>query len=189
MIIIGNALLSDEIYLERFLCDVAVCKGACCIEGEAGAPLEEKETETLREIFPVIKPFMIDEGIETVIHEGFRVKDKQGEFVTPLVKGKQCAYVYWDDSGIARCAIEKAFEQGLTGFRKPVSCHLYPVRITRYPNYDALNYHRWPICNCARKRGNKEDVRIYRFVKEALIRKYGTDWYEELEAYIDISGL
>lgn len=187
MIIIGNTLLSEEIYLEHFVCDLPVCKGGCCVEGDAGAPLEEHETLILQEIFSLVKPFMMPEGIATVEEYGTWVKDFHGEPSTPLVNGKQCAYVFFDTDGTARCAIEKAGEEGVIGFRKPISCHLYPIRITSYPHYDALNYHRWPICNCARKNGKKLNVRVFRFLKDALIRKYGTEWYEELEAYISYS--
>lgn len=187
MIIIGNTLLSDELYLERFLCDLPVCMGGCCIEGDAGAPLDEHETLILQDIFVHVRPLMIEEGVQTILEEGTWVRDTHGEAVTPLVKGKQCAYVYYDDAGIAKCAIEKAFQLKKIDFRKPISCHLYPVRVTRYPNYDALNYHVWPICNCARKKGKKEGVRIYEFVKDALIRKYGNEWYEEFSAYVNLT--
>ncbi len=184
MIIIGNTLLSDELYKEKFLCDLVVCRGGCCVEGDAGAPLDEHETIILQDAFSKIRPLMIPEGIDTVVRDGTWVHDMNGEAVTPLVEGKQCAYVYYDDSGIAKCAIEKGFELGIIDFRKPISCHLYPIRITAYPHYDALNYHRWPICDCARKRGRKEGVRIYEFVKDALVRKYGQEWYDELQAYV-----
>lgn len=188
MIIIGNTLLSDELYLERFVCDLPVCRGGCCVEGEAGAPLEEQETLILQEIFAKVRPLMIEGGVRTVLEEGTWVRDQHDEPVTPLVNGAQCAYVYYDHDGTAKCAIEKAYNEGLVGFRKPISCHLYPIRITAYPHYDALNYHRWPICNCARKNGKKLDVKIFRFCKEALIRKYGQEWYDELEAYVNLSG-
>lgn len=188
MIIIGNTLLSDELYLERFVCDLPVCKGGCCVEGEAGAPLEEQETLILQEIFAKVRPLMIEEGVRTILEDGTWVRDQHDEPVTPLVNGAQCAYVYYDDDGTAKCAIEKAYNEGLIAFRKPISCHLYPIRVTAYPHYDALNYHRWPICNCARKNGKKLDVKIFRFCKEALIRKYGEAWYEELEAYVNLSG-
>ena len=187
MIIIGNTLLSDELYLERFICDLPVCKGGCCVEGDAGAPLDEHETLILEEIFVHVRPLMIPEGVQTVLDEGTWVHDKQGEPVTPLVNGKQCAYVHYDDADMAKCAIEKAFELGKVAFRKPISCHLYPIRISSYPHYDALNYHRWPICNGARKKGKKEGVRIYEFVKDALIRKYGKEWYEEFNAYVRLT--
>jgi hypothetical protein len=184
MIIIGNTLLSDEIYLEQFVCDLDVCKGGCCVEGDAGAPLTEEETLVLQEIYATVKPYMIEKGIATVEQDGAWVKDIQGEMTTPLVEGGQCAYVFFDEKGIAKCAIEKAWEEGRVSFQKPVSCHLYPIRISEHEHYDALNYHRWPICNCARKKGRKLKVRVYRFVKDALVRKYGQDWFDELEAYI-----
>ena len=176
--------MSDELFTEQFVCDLAVCKGACCVEGDAGAPLEKDEAKILEEIALIVKPFMIEEGVATTARDGAWVKDRQGEYTTPLVEGRQCAYVYYNEAGIASCAIEKAFGEGLIDFRKPVSCHLYPIRITAYPHYDALNYHRWPICNCARRNGKKLKVRVYRFVKDALIRKYGPDWYEELDEYV-----
>jgi hypothetical protein len=187
MIILGKTLLSDELYEERFVCDLQVCKGGCCIEGDAGAPLEEEETKKLTEIAGRVVPFMTEEGIAAVKDQGYWVKDTEGDLTTPLVDGKQCAYVFFDDDGIAKCAIEKAFEECLIDFQKPISCHLYPIRISKYPNYDALNYHRWPICNCARIKGNKLNVRVYKFLKDSLIRKYGEEWFEELEAYIRFS--
>ncbi len=184
MIIIGDTLLSDELYLEQFLCDLNVCKGACCVEGDAGAPLEPHETAILEDVYDHVKPFMIPGGIRAVEAQGHWVGDEQGDFTTPLVDGRQCAYVYYDVGGLAKCAIEQAHGQGLVDFLKPISCHLYPIRITRQPNYEALNYHRWPICDCARKLGRKKKIRVYQFVKDALVRKYGVDWYDELEAYI-----
>ena len=184
MIIIGNTLLSDELYLERFVCDLPVCKGGCCVQGDAGAPLELEETKELQSIFPHVQAFMTEPGLLAVQQLGLWVEDEDGELTTPLVEGNQCAYVFFDQNDIAGCAIEQAYLKGLIRFQKPVSCHLYPIRITSYPHYDALNYHQWPICNCARKKGKKLDVRVYRFVKDALIRKYGSAWYEELEAYI-----
>jgi len=184
MIIIGNALMSEELFTEQFVCDLAVCLGGCCVEGDAGAPLAPQETTVLEEVLPSVMPYMIAEGIATVADDGAWVTDRQGEFTTPLVQGRQCAYVWYDAQGIAKCAIEKAFDEGQIPFRKPISCHLYPVRITAYPHYDALNYHRWPICNCARKKGKALKVKVYAFVKDALVRKYGADWYAELDAYV-----
>lgn len=187
MIILGQTLLSDELYEEQFVCDLIKCKGGCCVHGDAGAPLTEEETVILAEIAGEVAPFMIPEGIETVNSQGFWVKDTDGDLTTPLVDGKQCAYVYYDADGIAKCAIERAFEEGVIDFQKPVSCHLYPVRATKYPHYDALNYHRWPVCDPARKHGKKLNVRVYRFLKDALIRRFGAEWYEELEEYIRYS--
>ncbi len=184
MIILDKALLSDELYTEQFVCDLDVCKGGCCVEGDAGAPLTEEETFILEEISGKVAPFMAPEGIATVGEEGYWVKDFEEDLTTPLVEGKQCAYVYFDKNGIAKCAIEGAWEEGLTDFQKPISCHLFPIRIQTYPNYEALNYFRWPLCDCARVKGKNEQVRVFRFLKDALIRKYGAQWYEELEAYV-----
>lgn len=184
MIIIGNTLLSDEIVQEYFSCDLAICRGGCCVHGDAGAPLEEAETVLLQELQGVIKPFMEDVGLRAVQSQGAWVRDFQGELTTPLAAGGPCAYARFDREGVARCAIEKAWEAGLTAaFKKPLSCHLYPLRINAYRHYDALNYHRWPICECARAKGLGEKVAVFRFVREALIRKYGSSWYEELEEY------
>ncbi len=184
MIIIGKTLISDQVYTEQFVCNLPVCKGACCIEGDAGAPLQEHEIQLMQDVYPAVKPFMIEKGIEEVEKNGLWVKDIQDELTTPLVEGGQCAFVYYDEEGIAKCAFEKAYDDGLIKFRKPISCNLYPIRVVKYPDYDALNYHHWPICNCARKKGKKLKVRVYQFLKEPLIREYGQEWYDELEAYI-----
>ncbi|MFP4065121.1 MAG: DUF3109 family protein [Bacteroidales bacterium] len=188
MIVLDKTLLSDELYTEQFVCDLDVCKGGCCVEGDAGAPLTEEETFILEEISGQVAPFMAPEGIDAVGKDGYWVKDFEGDLTTPLVEGKQCAYVFFDKDGIAKCAIERAWEEGLTDFQKPISCHLFPIRVQAYPNYEALNYFRWPLCDCARAKGKKEQVRVFRFLKDALIRKYGAQWYEELEAYFSESG-
>ncbi len=187
MIIIEDTLISDEIYTECFVCDLPVCHGGCCVHGDAGAPLEKDETAILKDIYPRVKPYMRKVGIDAVDEAGTFVEDIDGEFTTPLVNKQECAYVFFDENNIAKCAIEKAWEEKEIDFKKPVSCHLYPIRITKYSNYDAVNYHRWPICDCARKNGTKLNVRIYEFLKESLTRKYGADWYEQLDAYIQMT--
>lgn len=184
MIILGDCILSDELYEEQFVCDLPVCKGGCCVEGDAGAPLTGEETLILARIASQLIPYMIPEGLAAIDKQGYWVQDEEGELTTPLVEGRQCAYVFFDDAGIAKCAIEKAWEQGLVDFQKPISCHLYPIRVKKYPHYEALNYHRWPLCDCARVKGKGAGVRVYRFLKDALIRKYGVEWYDDLEAYI-----
>ncbi len=189
MIILGNCLLSDELFSEFFTCDLNACRGGCCVEGDAGAPLDEEETVILESISDKFTPFMEHEGISAIDSQGHWVRDEDGDITTPLVEGKQCAYSCFDEKGIAGCAIEKAFEKGLTDFRKPISCHLYPVRIHKYPHYDALNYHRWPLCDPARECGRAGGVRVFRFLREALVRKYGEKWYRELEEYFTQSGL
>jgi len=187
MIIIGETLLSDEIYLEKFVCDIDKCKGACCVEGDAGAPLLEGEKAILEKIVEKVKPYMLEKGIAAVETQGYWVTDIQNEPVTPLIDGGACAYAYFDDQGNAKCAIETAYYNDEIDFLKPLSCHLYPIRVTKHEYYDALNYHQWPICNCARKKGSKLNVRIFRFVKDALVRKYGEQWYEELDEYVKIA--
>jgi hypothetical protein len=181
LIAIENTLVSEDLLEKKFVCDLNACKGACCVEGDSGAPLEENEAHILEEIFDDIKPYMRPEGITAVEEQGKYTVDVDGDLVTPLVKGKECAYVYFDENNTALCAIEKAYKEGKINFQKPVSCHLYPVRITNYKEYDAVNYHAWDICKPACKCGSKLNIPVYKFVKTALIRKYGEDWYKQLE--------
>lgn len=180
MIVIDNTIVSEDILEKKFVCDLTSCKGACCVEGDSGAPLEETETGLLDDIYEDVKPFMTKEGIEAVEKQGKFIVDQDGDYVTPLVEGKQCAYVFYQD-GSTKCAIEKAHSEGLTDFKKPISCHLYPIRITKHSSYDAVNYHRWEICKPACSCGTKLNVKVYQFLKEPLIRKYGFKWYEELK--------
>jgi hypothetical protein len=184
MIIINNTSISDDLYLVRFCCNLERCLGACCVAGDAGAPLEEAEIPTLEDELEYIKPFMTERGINAVEQNGVFDYDIHGKFVTPLVNDGECAFTNFSD-GIAYCSIEKAYYDGRTNFRKPVSCHLYPVRITRYEKFDAVNYQKWNICKPALKLGNKEGIPLYEFLKEALVRKYGLDWYKQLEKEIN----
>jgi len=183
MIIINNTSISDDLYMVRFCCNLERCMGACCVAGDAGAPLEEAEISVLEDELEKIKPFMTERGIKTAEEHGVFDYDIHGKFVTPLVNDGECTFTNFKD-GIAYCAIEKAFFEGKTRFRKPVSCHLYPVRITEYQNFDAVNYQKWNICKPALKLGNKEGIPLYKFLKEALVRKYGLKWYERLEEEI-----
>jgi len=181
MIAIENTLVSDLLLEKKFVCDLHACKGACCVEGESGAPLEKEEIEILQGILEKVKPFMNAEGIAEVEKEGVFVIDSDGDIVTPLVEGdKHCAFAVFE-KGIAACAIEKAYLAGKIKFKKPVSCHLYPVRITKYKEFEAVNFHSWNVCKPARTCGNKLNVPVFKFLKEPLIRKYGKNWYEELE--------
>lgn len=183
MFAIGDALVSEDILEKEFVCDLSKCKGACCVEGDAGAPVEAREGEILAEEFANIRPFLRPEGLKAIEEQGTTVIDPaDGELVTPLVNGAECAYVIFDEKGTTKCGIEKAFEAGATSFHKPVSCHLYPIRITRYPEFEAVNYHKWQICDPACSLGAELKVPVYKFTKDSLIRKYGTAWYEELEA-------
>ncbi len=178
---LGKTIVSEDLIEKDFVCNLNACKGACCIEGEAGAPITEEEVEILKEIYPKVKPFLRPEGIVAIEKQGTYIKTDLDELETPLVDGKECAYVTFTDRGIASCGIEDAFNAGAIDFRKPISCHLYPVRVQDYSEFAAVNYHRWPICDDACTLGKKLKVPVYKFVKTALIRKFGENWYAELE--------
>lgn len=178
---IGTTIISEEIIEHDFVCNLKACKGACCVEGESGAPLETEELKILEELYPKIKPFLSTTGIEAITAQGVVVKGQDGEWETPLVNNAECAYVVFDTNNVAKCGIEEAFNSGAIAWRKPVSCHLYPVRVQQYTSFTAVNYHKWNICDAACTLGKELGVPVYQFVKEALIRKFGEDWYSELE--------
>jgi len=178
---LGKTIVSEEIIENDFVCNLNACKGACCIDGEAGAPLEEMETEILVDIFRAVKPYLRAEGIAAIEEQGAFVKGDDGEWETPLVNRNECAYVVFSASGIAKCGLEEAYNQGVTDWKKPVSCHLYPVRVKEYTGLTAVNYHKWQICDPACALGEELKVPVYKFVKEALIRKFGAKWYAALE--------
>lgn len=177
---LGNTIVSEDILEKEFVCNIKACKGACCIEGDAGAPLSEDELQVLDDIFPVIQSFLRPEAVDSIVEQGKWVVGFDGEYETPLLDGKDCVYVIYDN-GVASCAIEKAYNQGVINWKKPISCHLYPIRIKEYSSFSAVNYHRWPICDDACSLGKSLQVPLYKFLKEPLIRKYGEDWYAELE--------
>ena len=180
LISIDNTLVSDEIISEEFVCNISKCKGECCVAGEAGAPLEKDEVTFLEKNYSKIKPFLNKKGIKSIESQGVFVKGLDGDLETPLVEGKECAYTVFSDSGIASCGIEKAYQQGVISFQKPISCHLYPVRVQNYESMIAVNYHSWSICSDACSLGESLKIPIYVFVKTALIRKFGEKWYSEL---------
>jgi hypothetical protein len=179
MIIVDEAYLSDDLLNVCFSCDLSACKGACCVEGDEGAPLTEEEISLLEDEIDYIKPYMNTEGIAVIEELGVFDYGSSGEYVTPLVNHRECAFVVFENE-IALCAIEKAYRDGKTKFVKPVSCHLYPIRIKTYATFDAVNYHKWEICGDALKKGKKEKNPLYVELKEPLIRKYGKDWYKNL---------
>ncbi len=178
---LGKTIVSEELIEQDFVCNLSACKGACCIDGEAGAPLEDKETEILVDIYTKVKPFLRPEGVAAIEEQGAFVKGEDGEWETPLVNGSECAYVVFKENGTAKCGLEEAYEQGVTEWKKPISCHLYPVRVREYTQLTAVNYHKWEICDPACALGEELKVPVYKFVKEALIRKFGAEWYAELE--------
>ena len=181
MILVGKAVISDDIKDNFFVCDLEKCKGACCVEGDAGAPLETSETKILDDIYPRIKDYLSPAGRRVIEESGTWVSDRCGDKVTPTIGNNEaCAYAIVDEKGIMKCGIEQAYLDGKADFKKPISCHLYPIRISKYDDFEALNYERWDICDPACVLGGKLGVPIYKFVKEALIRKYGEAWYREL---------
>lgn len=180
MLQIGDTLISLDIIEKKFCCDLAACKGICCVEGDSGAPLSEEETSLIEQEYPNYREFMRPEGLEEVEKQGAWVVDVENDQVTPLINNKECAYAIFEN-GSAWCAIEKAYFEGKTTFRKPISCHLYPIRIKEYPHFTAVNFDEWKICKPARKLGGKENSYVYTFVKDALIRRFGTEWYNELQ--------
>ncbi|UOB15995.1 DUF3109 family protein [Abyssalbus ytuae] len=178
---LGKTIVSEEIIENDFVCNLTACKGACCVDGEAGAPLDEEETEILQQIYPRVKPFLRKEGIKAIEEQGTFIKGIDGEWETPLINNSECAYVIFDEKGTALCGIEEAYNQKEIDWKKPVSCHLYPVRVKQYSEFAAVNYHKWYICDDACQLGKELGVPVYKFVKQALIRKFGEDWYKELE--------
>lgn len=186
MLQIGKTLISFDVLEKKFICDLSVCKGTCCLEGDAGAPLENQETKILEDIFPIIKKYLTKEGIKAIKKQGKWVIDEDQDKVTPLIENKECAYAFFDEQNILTCAIEKAYFNNEITFRKPISCHLYPIRITEYKNYDAINYEANNLCSAACILGEKHGVEVYKFLKEPLIRKYGNKWYKELETAIEM---
>ncbi|MFP9114022.1 DUF3109 family protein [Flavobacterium sp. RHBU_3] len=177
---LGKTIVSEDILEKEFVCNLTACHGACCVDGDAGAPLIEEETKILEEIYPLVKPFLRPEGIAAIEAQGTWVVGTDGELETPLIDNKDCAYVIFDGK-TALCGIEQAYNQGIVQWKKPVSCHLYPIRIKDYSEFAAVNYDRWEICDPACSLGKELEVPVYKFVKEALVRRFGIDWYTELE--------
>ena len=178
---IGETLVSEEIIENNFHCNISACKGACCVEGNGGAPLEKKEAEIIEHNFDKIKPFISDSGKKIVEEKGKYIYDKEGNIETPLVNGKECVYVHYNLNGSLECGIEKAYNQGSITFKKPLSCHLYPIRVKQFSSFTAVNYHHWSICSDACSLGKELQKPLFEFVKEALIRRFGNLWYLELE--------
>lgn len=181
---IGDKLVSGEVVEEKFACDLLKCKGACCVEGDLGAPLERAELEIMEQIYEQVEPYMRKEGKAVVADQGKYVLDFTREYSTPLVEGKECAYVTFNEKGLALCAIEQAWADGKIDFQKPISCHLYPIRITAYKDFDAINYDRWDICSDACNNGVSKGIRVFEFTKSALVRKYGEEFYTALETIV-----
>ena len=185
MIKVGEVLVSDDIKAVEFVCHLEKCKGACCVEGDLGAPLEEDELPVMHEIQKAVAPYLTDAGRKAIEIHGPYILDEDRDYSTPTIEGKECAYAHYDEKGILKCGIEQAHLDGKISFRKPISCHLYPIRITKKKGFEAVNYHKWNICSDACKLGSALGVPLYKFLKDPLIRKYGEDWYTTLLTQIE----
>lgn len=181
MIQIGDVVVSFDVFREKFSCNLGACKGECCIEGDAGAPLEPEEVGEIEKLLPVIWDELSPQAQAVIDEQGVAYRDRDGDLVTSIVNNKDCVFTGYDEKGICYCTLEKAYREGKSGFYKPVSCHLYPIRIGDYGPYRAVNLHRWDICKAAFILGRNKQVAVYEFLKEPLIRKFGQQWYEELE--------
>ena len=181
MLQIEDTIISLDLLEQNFICDLNNCKGACCIEGDEGAPLNANEVKIIEELLPIIWDDLSDKSKDIINNQGITYIDREGEPVISIVNGAECVFTFTDEKGICKCAIEKAYREGKTDFYKPISCHLYPIRLQKYNDYTAVNYHKWNLCKCARKLGNKMQMPVYQFLKEPLIRKFGADWFNQLE--------
>lgn len=181
MLVIKDTLVSLDLVERCFVCDLKACKGQCCIDGDAGAPINENEKKEIDRYLPQILPWLTPGGRKAIEEEGTAYFDEEGDLVTTLVEGKNCAFTTFSNDGTCLCALEKAYREGVLPNLKPSSCFLYPVRLKKVGNMTALNLHRWKICSCAEKNGKKLGVRAYKFLKEPLVREFGQEWYEELD--------
>ena len=186
MLTVENAIISDDIVEHFFVCNLDKCKGACCVEGDLGAPLEEDELPIMEEILDEVMPYLTEEGKREIERQGPYILDDEGDFSTPTIDGKECAYALYDEQGILKCGIELAQKDGKIDYKKPISCHLYPIRVGKYDDFEAINYDRWDICAAACAFGKELSVPLYEFLKEPLIRKYGENWYNKLLEEIEL---
>lgn len=186
MIQIDDKVISLDIFEKKFICDLHACHGECCVEGESGAPLEDEETAIIEGIYEQVKPYLTEKAIAEIEAQGKWVVDSDGDKVTPIINGAECVYAIRDDKGLWKCAIEQAYYDGKVSFKKPISCHLYPIRVTQYKTFQALNYHEWFVCKPARVLGAKVGKPVFQFLKEPIIRKYGEAFYAELEHVADV---
>jgi hypothetical protein len=182
LIAIGNVLVSDLVIGEQFVCDLLKCKGGCCEDGDAGAPLEKEEMDRINEVYETVKPYLTPAGVREIESRGRYNYDREFGWVTPTIEGKMCAYGFRDGKGVIKCGFEQAYYDGKITWKKPISCHLYPIKISRTKEHEVVNYEpRETMCSPACALGKKLKVPAYVFLKESLIRKYGTEFYEALE--------
>jgi hypothetical protein len=180
MIQIKDTLISEDVFETCFVCDLGKCKGMCCVEGDAGAPLTHEEYEAIKDVLPEIWDDLLPKARELIEKQGIAYIDGDGELVTSIIKGRECVFTYFDADGVCRCAIDNAFREGKISVQKPISCHLYPIRLRKYDDFTALNYDRWSVCRPALRLGKKTGIKLYQFLKEPLICKFGEEWYQEV---------
>ncbi|MBO4870632.1 MAG: DUF3109 family protein [Muribaculaceae bacterium] len=183
---IQNTLVSLDLVERFFCCDLDTCLGACCIEGDAGAPITQAEREQLEAILPEVWNDLLPRAQQEIRENGVAYTDPEGELVTSIIDGKNCVFTCYEPGGLCSCAIERAYRAGRVTMRKPISCYLYPVRVKQYDGYSAVNYNRWKICKCAEVLGRKQGLRAYQFLKEPLIERFGKEWYDELVANCEL---
>jgi len=182
MVEIGDTIVSFDLFEQQFCCDLDICKGQCCVEGDAGAPLEMDEIAKLEEVLPAIWNDLSEAARKVIDAQGVAYSDAEGDLVTSIVNRRECVFSYIDSAeGVCKCAIEKAYHEGKTSFYKPISCHLYPIRLKKFKDFTAVTYHRWSVCSCAETKGHKLQLPVYKFLKTPLIRRFGETWYKELE--------
>lgn len=188
MLQIQDTLVSLDLAERFFCCDLDSCLGECCIEGDAGAPITEEEYKKLKQLLPVVWDDLLPTARQRISEAGVGYIDEEGDLVTQIVDGRNCVFTTYAPGGMCHCAIERAYREGRCDFRKPISCYLYPLRLTKYPTFTAVNYHRWKICRCAEALGRKKGIRLYQFLRQPLIDRFGQEWYDELvmacEAYL-----
>lgn len=181
MIEIDGKVVSLDLFEVMFACDYNQCKGICCVEGDSGAPLETGEADMLRKHLDAVRPLLSTRACQIIDEQGVSYLDEDGDEVTSIVDGKDCVFTTYDEQGNCLCAYEKMYYEGKIDWIKPLSCQLYPIRLTHYKDFTAVNYHKWNICKAALKRGRKEGLYVYQFLKSPLIRAFGEAWYQELE--------
>lgn len=192
MLQIKDTLISLDLVERYFCCDLDSCLGQCCIDGDAGAPITEEERGKLEEVLPAVIDDLLPAARREIEENGVAYVDCEGDLVTSIVDGRNCVFTTYGPGGMCMCALEKAWREGRIDFMKPMSCHLYPVRIREYDGFTAVNFHRWKICRCAEILGRKNGIRAYRFLEGPLVRRFGREWYDELveaaDAYLEEYG-
>lgn len=182
MVEIEDKIISDELFEKKFVCDLQKCKGGCCVEGDSGAPLKSKEIKEIAKNLSIIKSEMSTKGLNAIKNNDFHNVDSDGDKVTKLVDGKECVFVVFDKNNIAKCSIESAFRKKKINFNKPISCHLYPVRVKKYDSFTAINVDSWHVCKPACECGTKLNVPVFKFLKDAIVRSWDLDFFHHLDS-------